>query len=102
MMARSEKQLDPLLLKFFINMVGIYPIGTLVVLDSNELGIVTENSPVFVDKPRIMILTDSNGKRVEPYVFDLSITDHAGNYSNSIIKTIDANKYKINMADYLL
>lgn len=102
MMKRSGKQLDPLLLKFFINMVGIYPIGTLVMLDSNELGIVTESSPVFVDKPRIMILTDSNGKKVEPNGFDLSETNPEGNYSKSIVKTLDAGKYKINIADYLL
>lgn len=102
MMQRSGKQLDPLILKFFVNMVGIYPIGTMVMLDSNELGIVTESSPVFVDKPRIMILTDTNRKKVEPYGFDLSETDHEGNYSKSIVKTVDDKKYKIKVADYLL
>jgi hypothetical protein len=83
-------------------MVGIYPIGTLVALDSNEMGIVTESNPVFVDKPRIMILTDSNGNQVEPHGFDLSETNPDGNYSKSIVKTLDARKYKINIADYLL
>jgi len=83
-------------------MVGIYPIGTLVLLDSNELGIVTEGSRVFVDKPRIMILTNKTGESMEPYPFDLSELDPAGNYLKSIIKTVDAAKCKVNIADYLL
>jgi len=40
MMERYGTQLDPLLFKFFINMIGVFPIGTLVMLDSKELGLV--------------------------------------------------------------
>ncbi|MEF9475958.1 MAG: HD domain-containing protein, partial [Candidatus Mariimomonas ferrooxydans] len=37
---RGGTQLDPALLKIFINMVGTYPLGSLVMLDTNELGLV--------------------------------------------------------------
>jgi HD-GYP domain-containing protein (c-di-GMP phosphodiesterase class II) len=39
MMERAGTQLDPLLLKFFINMVGIFPIGSLVMLDTSVLSV---------------------------------------------------------------
>jgi HD-GYP domain-containing protein (c-di-GMP phosphodiesterase class II) len=36
------KSFDPLLLKSFINMMGIYPVGSIVELDTGEIGLVME------------------------------------------------------------
>lgn len=50
-------EFDPILLKVFIKMLGIYPIGTLLKLDSGEIGLVTESSkeadPL---RPRVVLL----------------------------------------------
>ena len=35
-----RRGMDPVIVKAFINLTGIYPVGTLVVLDTFELGIV--------------------------------------------------------------
>jgi HD-GYP domain-containing protein (c-di-GMP phosphodiesterase class II) len=102
MMERASTQLDPLLFKFFINMVGVFPIGTLVMLDTKELGLVYESDVVFADRPRVMIIIDSNGKNIHGPVVDLTEKDEKGRYSRSIVKTLDPNKYKINLAEYLL
>lgn len=102
MMERSGTQLDPLLFKFFINMVGVYPIGTLVMLDSRELGLVTESNQIFQARPRVLLIIDSQGKRIEGRVVDLTEKNDKDNYLRSIIRTMDPNKYKINLAEYLL
>jgi putative nucleotidyltransferase with HDIG domain len=102
MMKQAGTHLDPLLLQFFINMVGVYPIGTLVMLDTNELGLVYEVNPIFVDRPHIVILTDAHGLQANVYPFDLSEKKSDGGYVKSIVKTMDANAYKINLAEYLL
>jgi HD-GYP domain-containing protein (c-di-GMP phosphodiesterase class II) len=102
MMERSESQLDPLLLKFFINMIGVYPIGSLVMLNTKELGLVYESDVVFVDRPRVLIIVDSKGKRVQGLVVSLTEKDKYGRYLRSVTKTLDTNKYKINLAEYLL
>jgi putative nucleotidyltransferase with HDIG domain len=102
MMKQAGTQLDPLLLQFFINMVGVYPIGTLVMLDSNELGLVYEVNPIFVDRPHVVILTDTQGKQANVYPFDLSEKKAEGGYAKSIVKTMDANAYKVNLAEFLL
>ncbi len=39
----AGKDFDPILLKAFINMIGVYPIGTLVELNTGEIGLVSEN-----------------------------------------------------------
>lgn len=102
MMEGTDKQLDPLLFKFFINMVGVFPIGTLVMLDTKELGLVYESEVVFADRPRILIIIDSTGKRVQGPVVGLTEKDETGKYNRSIVKTLDPNKYNINLAEYLL
>ena len=38
----SGKDFDPVLLKVFINMIGVYPIGTLLKLDKDEVGLVAK------------------------------------------------------------
>lgn len=102
MMERSGTQLDPLLFKFFINMVGVYPIGTLVMLNTRELGIVYESNQVFAGRPRVMIIVDGQGNKVQGQVIDLTEKNGKDEFIRSIIKTMDPNKYKINLAEYLL
>ena len=41
MLERSGKDFDPLLLKVFINMIGVYPVGTLLRLDNEDIGLVS-------------------------------------------------------------
>ncbi len=104
MMERSGKQLDPSLLKVFINMVGIYPIGSLVMLNTNELGLVFENNanPDFIDRPRVLIIGNASGTKVESTVVDLMEKDMDGNFKRTITKILDPNKYGINLAEYIL
>lgn len=102
MMERAGTQLDPILFKFFINMIGVYPIGTLVLLDTRELGLVYGANPVFQDRPRVLIIIDNEGRRVHGPIVDLTEKDDKGKYLRTIIKTMDPNKYRINLAEYLL
>ncbi|MBI5848388.1 MAG: HD-GYP domain-containing protein [Nitrospirae bacterium] len=102
MMERAGTQLDPLLFKFFTNMVGIYPIGTLVMLDTKELGLVCESNQVFPARPRVMVIVDSKGNRIKGSTVDLTEKNEQEVFLRSISKTMDPNKYKINLAEYLL
>ena len=103
MMERAGNQLDPLLFKFFTNMVGVFPIGSLVMLNTKEMGLVYESDIVFPDRPRVMIIVDRNGEKIlKGPVVNLTEKDDTGVYYRSIIKTLDPNKYKINLAEYLL
>jgi HD-GYP domain-containing protein (c-di-GMP phosphodiesterase class II) len=102
---KSGAQIDPYLLKVFINMVGIYPIGSLVVLDTNEMGLVFENNtnPDLLNRPRVLIISNRAGERVrDTNTVDLTEKDEEGNYRRSIVKTLDPNQYGINLAEYLL
>lgn len=103
MIDRSGIQLDPYHLKIFVNMVGIYPLGSLVMLDTDELGLVFESNtnPDFIDRPRVFIIMDSTGEKTKNTI-DLMEKDNEGNFKRNIVKTLDPNQYKINLAEYLL
>jgi len=103
LMDRAGTQLDPYLLKIFINMIGIYPLGSLVMLDTNELGLVFESNsnPHFINRPRVLIIMDAKGEKTKNTV-DLMEKNGEGNFKRSILKTLDPNAYKINLAEYLL
>jgi putative nucleotidyltransferase with HDIG domain len=102
MMERAGGQLDPLLIKFFINMVGVFPIGTMVMLNTKELGLVYESNQLFGSRPRVLVIIDKEGNRIKGTVVDLIEKDEKGDYQRTIIRTMDPNKYKISLAEYLL
>jgi putative nucleotidyltransferase with HDIG domain len=104
MMERSGVQLDPLLFKIFTNIIGFYPIGTLVMMDSRELGLVFESNPnpEKLDRPKVILITDSAGRRVTGRTVDLGEQEPSGRYKRTILKALDPKKYNINLAEYFL
>jgi len=56
---KAGEDYDPLLLKVFINMVGLYPVGTILKLDTGELGLVVDYSSEDERvRPEVMLLED--------------------------------------------
>lgn len=100
-----RRGLDPVLVKAFINLLGIYPVGTLVVLDTFELAIVqTANpNPEALSRPIVKIISDAQGNVISPpLVADLGLPDAGGGFSRTIIKTADPDRYGITVGDYFL
>lgn len=102
MMKEAGTHYDPVLVKFFVNMIGALPVGSLVLLDTKEFGIVFKSNAVLRNRPIILILVDSSGKKIKGRMEDLAEKDNNGKYLRNPIKTLDPNKYNINLADYLL
>lgn len=100
-----RRGLDPVLVKAFINLLGIYPVGTLVVLDTFELAVVSAANPNTdaLSRPIVKIISDAKGNVISPpTVVDLAVPDAAGKYSRTIIKTADPDRYGITVGDYLI
>ncbi len=100
-----RRGLDPVLVKAFINLLGIYPVGTLVVLDTFELGVVTgaNTNPEALSRPIVKIISDSQGNVISPpLVVDLGIPEANGEFPRTIIKTADPERYGVTVSDYLI
>ncbi len=105
MQERSGKDFDPILVKVFINMVGLYPLGTLVLLDTNEIGMVVQaqEESDFIDRPRIDLLYYQDGHYRKGERVDLTERDGTtGKFKRTITKTLDPNEYGINIAEFLM
>ena len=53
------------LLRRFVNLMGLFPIGTLVRLNTDELAVVTAEHPTDPFRPQVKIITDKTGAIVE-------------------------------------
>jgi HD-GYP domain-containing protein (c-di-GMP phosphodiesterase class II) len=96
---------DPLLVKAFINAMGIYPVGTLAILDTYELAVVIapHSDPGKLHHPIVKVITDPMGiPLTQPFTADLSEVDPATSQRRrTIIKTTDPEKYGIRIADHV-
>ena len=105
MLAKSSRAFDPLLLKVFVNCLGIYPVGTVVLLDTGELGVVVKVSTNLdkADRPTVKIIADVHGHAVEGDIFELDEQEEkSGRYLRSIVKTIDPQAYGLDVSRYFV
>jgi len=89
MNAMSGTYFQPDLLRNFFSVVGIYPPGTLVELDTHEIALVIQGNVMDIRRPQAEILYDSNGKKYdEPMIVNLIERDNRGQFTRSIVKSI--------------
>jgi len=104
-MVREKNGFDPILLKVFIGIIGIYPIGSLVLLDINEMGVVYETNPdpQYINRPKVILISQSEGRRRIGPAVDLKEMDgENNNYKRSIVKALDPKKYHVNIVEHFL
>lgn len=67
----AETKFDTKLVSAFIRQIAIYPNGSMVRLSDNCTGIIKEQNKNYPLRPIIRIITDKDGKEIEPYEIDL-------------------------------
>ena len=105
MLERSGKDFDPALVKVFVNMLGIFPLGSLVLLNTNEMGVVTQvqEEAEFIDRPKVCLLFYKDGEYQKGNAVDLREEDETtGEFKRSVVRTLDPNEYNLNVAEFLL
>jgi HD-GYP domain-containing protein (c-di-GMP phosphodiesterase class II) len=96
---------DVLLVKTLITATGVYLVGTLVILDTRERGVVSQVNPDpdLLHRPTVRVISDPMGVPLaEPLSVDLAKVDPATGVRRTIVKTTDPQKYGIRVSDYLL
>ena len=105
MFAKAGKSFDATLMKLFMTCVGIIPIGSLVLLDSNEFAVVLKPAvdPVDGEHPYVKVITDTQGTAIENgREIDLRERDEAGEYRYNIIRLIDNAEHKFDTGRYFV
>jgi putative nucleotidyltransferase with HDIG domain len=75
----SKFHFDPALVQQFMRTTGIYPVGTMVMLESGRIGVVLEQSDVSLLRPLVKVFYDSKRMSyIEPKQVDLAKAEGHG------------------------
>ncbi len=96
---------DPVLVKELVNLVGIYPVGTCLILDTKEVAIVQSRNPEpdLLSRPLVRIALSTEGEIVKPApLVDLAEKAAGGRFKRSIVQVADPSKLGITPGDFLI
>ena len=99
LMYQMTVKFDDFLLKQFIGIIGMYPVGSLVLLSNHSLGIVTSANQAEPGRPEVRIIADRNGLINPPQWCDLA---QPSERAIDIVRIADAKKYNIDVTRYIL
>jgi HD-GYP domain-containing protein (c-di-GMP phosphodiesterase class II) len=100
LLTKSGTAFNPILVKAFVNMIGIFPIGTLLKLDTGEIGLVVHQTRDLM-RPRVLLLNRFDGSEKESGVEASLLETIGGTYKRSIHGTIDPSSANMDVKKYL-
>jgi HD-GYP domain-containing protein (c-di-GMP phosphodiesterase class II) len=97
---------DKTLVKAMINLIGVYPIGTCVILDTLEVAIVSCANPdqELLNRPQVRICLNVDGGLVPPPGEEQHLAERGpgGEFLRSIVKVTNPDRYGIIPGDYFV
>jgi putative nucleotidyltransferase with HDIG domain len=105
MLEHSGTEFNAAILKAFVNLMGVFPIGSMVALTTGELGIVADVNPdpKLMLRPKVKLIADAGGNLMDGEVVDLSDRNpETGRFPRTIVKILDQDAYGIEVSDYFL
>jgi len=100
---RGEK-FTPGLVEQFIQCMGAFPVGSVIEMQTGEIGVVISQNPVKRLQPRVMLVRDANGAAIKPHlVLDLTRGPKASDgEAYRIRRTLDSATVKIDPKELFL
>jgi putative nucleotidyltransferase with HDIG domain len=90
------------LLKRFVNLMGLFPVGNLVRLSTEELAVVTAEHPSDPFRPQVKIIMNEKGELLEePLLANTWERDGRGEHSRAVVEAVDPESVDIDPLKYL-
>jgi putative nucleotidyltransferase with HDIG domain len=90
------------LLKRFVNLMGLFPVGNLVRLSKGELAVVTAEHPSDPFRPQVKIIVDRSGEMLETPLFaNTWERDSRGEHPYAVVEAVDPESSNIDPLKYL-
>lgn len=96
---------DRVVVKALINLLGIYPVGTCVILDTFEVAVVTgPSADAQLNRPQARIAVDADGATapVPGTLVNLAEKDESGAFKRSIVKVTNPARFGLTVGDYFV
>lgn len=97
------KTFDVFLAKLFANCIGAYPIGSMVELDTTEIGLVVNlpRNPINFHRPQVKLLIDRSGQPLgDGPIVDLDETYRGGKFVRTIERTLNSREYGVSITRF--
>src|SRR5678815_819824 len=93
---KDSPAFNPVLLRRFVNMMGLFPIGTIVRLNTEEVGVVTAEHPEDPFRPQVKIIFDGGGNKIEaPLLANTWERDFRGGFPRAVIESVDPDSIEL-------
>ena len=93
---------NQVLLKRFVNLMGLFPVGNLVRLSTEELAVVTAEHPTDPFRPQVKIITDGKGNVLEnPMLTNTWEMDSRGEHARAVVEAVDPEEAGIDPLKFL-
>ena len=84
------------LLRRFVNLMGLFPVGTIVRLNTEEIGVVTAEHPEDPFRPQVKILFEAGGARLESEVLvNTWERDSRGAFPKAVVESVDPDSIEV-------
>jgi putative nucleotidyltransferase with HDIG domain len=96
MSEQGNPAFNQVLLRRFVNLMGLFPIGTIVRLNTEEVGVVTAEHPEDPFRPQVKILFDRRGERLETTVLaNTWERDSRGGFARAVVESVDPDSVEL-------
>jgi putative nucleotidyltransferase with HDIG domain len=90
------------LLRRFINLIGLFPVGSLVRMQTDEIGVVAHEHPADPFRPQVRIVRDRSGDPLEaPPLVNTWESDGRGDYTWAVVEAVDPDVAGIDPLGYM-
>lgn len=97
LMATGARKFDPIILRIFVSLLSVYPIGSIVELNKGGVGVVIGSIPTKPLRPIIRLIFDESKNRIH----DLVLVNLLEDQSLYVTKTLDEEEVGIVLSDIL-
>jgi HD-GYP domain-containing protein (c-di-GMP phosphodiesterase class II) len=104
LLKETGRSFDPRLVKIFVSMVGVYPVGSVLQLDTGETAVVVKPAPDIADvaRPCVRIIADASGVQCGGDAISLAEVDRSGNYLRNVSSVIEGAEFGLNVPELLV
>jgi putative nucleotidyltransferase with HDIG domain len=92
---------NQVLLKRFVNLMGLFPVGTLVRLSTEELAVVVAEHPSDPFHPQVKVITTSAGEMIDAPPLVKTWRHDGQPHPRSVVEAIDPDEVRIDPLKYL-
>lgn len=102
LLAGAGRGYDPRIVRTFVRLQGLFPVGSLIRLTTGAIGVVVRNHESLLARPRVRIVLDPKGDPCDPFELDLAETRDDGSYRWDVERSMDPAEVGVDMMALVL